>query len=285
ASTPPPRPAPDTPSPYPATRAAPYTPPVHPPTQTARPRPAQPPLPSAPGGGYAYPPAAGSRPNPAFPGAAGGHRTGQWQPQQPRGRNRSVLVAAAVAAAVLIGGGAYLLGQQGADKGSNDAKDGRTGGAAQPGGATPEATGSGGGGKGEAPAPPKGTPYKNLSIPVGYAVMFADQPPRPEDLDVNYEGDFGYSGDMINGDRLATNQSENTMALLAPSEPGSLDGCLANTRYTTSIDVDKVGKGSRICVKTGSGHYGLVTVHGFASKDSPSQYVSVDLTVWRNVTD
>ncbi|MDQ0797955.1 serine/threonine-protein kinase [Streptomyces sp. B1I3] len=297
APTPPPHPAtqaaPSTPPAYPATQAASHTPPVHPPTQAVHPQPApaQPRHPSAPGS-YAYPPTAGypsqqaagapgGYPNRPFPGAAGGHPSGPWQPQQPRKRNRAGLVAAVLAAAALIGGGAYLVGQQDADKGS--AKDSGSGAPKSGGGGTSDAE-AGTGGKSKAPAAPEGTVYKNLSIPVGYAVKFADQPPQPEDLDVNYEGDFGYSGDMINGDSLATNQSENTMALLDPAEPGSLAGCRANTRYTTSIAKDKVGKGDRICVKTGSGHYGLVTLNGFASKDSPSQYVSVDLTVWRNVT-
>jgi hypothetical protein len=124
--------------------------------------------------------------------------------------------------------------------------------------------------------------YKNLTIPEGYTVKFADEPPHPEAGDVNYEGDFGYDSDIVNGDSVATNSSKNTMALQNSGEPSSLAGCRANTRYTTSITQDKIGTGSRICVKTGSGHFGLVTVRAFSSKDSPSKYVTVDLTVWRN---
>lgn len=139
-----------------------------------------------------------------------------------------------------------------------------------------------GSGNNKAPAAPKAAVYNNISISFGYSVRFADEPPQPQKLDVFYEGDFGYAEDMVNGDTLATNQSKNTMALLDSGEPGSLAGCRANTRYTTSITKDKLGKGSRICVKTGSGHYGLVTVRGFAPKESPSQFVGVDLTVWRN---
>jgi serine/threonine protein kinase len=282
------------PSAYLATQAASHMPPVHPPTQPVYPHPAPPrSLRPSVAGGYAYPATAGypaqsvagapgSSPSRPFPGAAGGHPSGPLPPQQPRKQNRAGLVVAVLAVAALIGGGAYLLGQQGADKGSQSAQDGKKSSAPQSGGATSGTADTSG--KSKIPAAPKGAVYKNLSIPIGYAVTFADEPPQPEELDVYYEGDFGYARGMLNDNALATNQSKNTMALLEPAEPGSLAGCRTNTRYTTSIAKDKVGKGSRICVKTGSGHYGLVTLRGFASKDSPSQFVSVDLTVWRNVT-
>ncbi|MEU9101021.1 serine/threonine-protein kinase [Streptomyces sp. NPDC048361] len=290
-----------TPPAYPATQAAaPTPPPVHPPTQSAphTPPPSHAPAQHAaypnsvppqavqpPVGGYGYPGAPGGPMTPA-PGAPHGyphHTVGQpsagFPPQAPRKRNRAGLIVAGVAAAALIGAGAYMVGQF-AGSGSDDAKDGAKNSASQPGGtASGKGTGTG---KSKAPAAPKASVYNDISIPEGYSVMFADEPLRPQHLDPYYEGDFGYAEDMVNGDALATNQAKNTMALLDASEPGSLDGCRANTRYTTSIGKDKVGKGSRICVKTGSGHYGLVTVRGFASKDAPSQYVSVDLTVWRN---
>ncbi|MFD5103328.1 serine/threonine-protein kinase [Streptomyces albidochromogenes] len=285
APTPPPSPAhpatqaaPGSSSAYLATQAAPHTPPVHPPTQPVHPHPApsQPLRPPA-AGPHAYAPTAG---HPAA-GAAGGHPSGPVPPQQPRRQNRAGLVATGLIVAALIGGGAYVLGQQDSDKGSQSARGSKGSSAPQP-GATPGTADTGA--KSKAPQAPKGAVYRNLSIPIGYSVMFADEPPQPEDVDVFYEGDFGYAADMVNGDALATNQSKNSLALLGPGEPGSLAGCRANTQYTTSITKDKLGKGSRICVKTGSGHYGLVAVQGFSSKDSPSQFVSVDLTVWRNVT-
>ncbi|MET9365038.1 serine/threonine-protein kinase [Streptomyces sp. NPDC006632] len=317
APTPPPQPAhpptqaaPPNSAAYPATQAAAHTPPpVHPPTHSAPHTPPPSHAPTQPAypnsvqpqavhphavGGYAYPqnahpqnagqplaPAAGTPhgyPNYAVPGTGAG-----FPPQAPRRRNRAGLIVAGVAVAALVGGGAYMVGHL-AGSGSNDAKDGARSSASQSGGAASGAgAGTGAGtGKSKAPTAPKPAVYNNISIPQGYSVTFADEPPRPQQLDVNYEGDFGYSRDIVNGDALATNQSKNTLALLDAGEPGSLDGCRANTRYTTSITADKVGKGSRICVKTGSGHYGLVTVLGFASKDAPSQYVSVDLTVWRN---
>ena len=291
------------------TQAAAHTPPAHPPTQAARhtPPPVHPPTqpvrsqsaPPAAAGPYGYPPTAGyathagagargGYPNGPVPGTPWGYPTGPMSPQPPRKQHRVALVVVGVAVAALIGGGAYMLGNQGAGDGSQNAKGSKqsstpqSGSAPQSGGATPSAGDTGG--KSKAPAAPKGAVYKNLDIPAGYTVTFADDPPHPEDLDVNYEGDFGYDSDLVLGNGVTTNSSKNTMALLESGEPGSLAGCRADTRYATRIETDKLSKGSRICVKTGSGHYGLVTVRGFSSKDEPSQFISVDLTVWRNVT-
>ncbi|MEV6548975.1 serine/threonine-protein kinase [Streptomyces sp. NPDC051597] len=283
APTPPPQPAhpptqaaPATPPAYPPTQTAPHTPPAHPPTQPAYPRPVQP-YPAQPHSvqpQYVHPPA---------PGTVTDRSRGAGQAQPPRKRNRAVPVVAVAVAAALIGVGGYLVsqlsdGDSNADKPAHGGSDKNS---AQPGSSTP-GTGAGSA-KSKPPATPQGAVYKNISITRGYSVKFADEPPQPQKMDVFYEGDFGYAEDIVNGDALATNQSKNTMALLEPGEPGTLDGCRSNTRYTTSITKDKVGKGARICVKTGSGHYGLVTVLGFAPKESASQFVGVDLTVWRNV--
>ena len=70
--------------------------------------------------------------------------------------------------------------------------------------------------------------------------------------------------------------------LLDPSQQGSLETCRADTRFTENIATEKLSKGRQVCVFTGTGHIGLVTVQGFSSEDSPSKYMSLDLTVWRN---
>ncbi|WP_406214393.1 serine/threonine-protein kinase [Streptomyces decoyicus] len=267
--------APTPPQPvHPPTQADPHTPPVHPPTQPVHPQSVRPPA----AGGYTYPPTTGYPP----PTVAGSYPSGTVSPPPRSKRNRAGLVIAGLAVAALIGGSAYMAGQQDADNGSENAQGSKDSRGPQSGGGTSGAGDTSG--KSKAPAAPKGAVYNSLNIPIGYTVTFADEPPRPEQSDVFYEGDFGYANDIVNGDAIATNQTKNTMALLESGEPGSLAGCRANTRYTTSILKDKLSKGSRICVKTGSGHYGLVTVHGFASKDASSQFVSVDLTVWRNVS-
>ena len=44
----------------------------------------------------------------------------------------------------------------------------------------------------------------------------------------------------------------------------------------------KVSRGSRFCVLTDSGHVALVTYQGKAPASDPSDYVRLDVTVWRN---
>ncbi|MGW9431812.1 serine/threonine-protein kinase, partial [Streptomyces decoyicus] len=232
------------------TQAAAPTPPqpVHPPTQPVHPQSVRPPA----VGSYTYPPTTGSPP----PSVAGGYPSEAVSPPPRSKRNRAGLVVAGLAVAALIGGSAYMAGQQDADHASENAQGSNDSRGPQSGGGNSGADDTSG--KSKAPAAPKGAVYNNLNIPIGYTVTFADEPPRPEQSDVFYEGDFGYANDIVNGDAIATNQTKNTMALLESGEPGSLAGCRANTRYTTSILKDKLSKGSRICVKTGSGHYGLV---------------------------
>lgn len=70
--------------------------------------------------------------------------------------------------------------------------------------------------------------------------------------------------------------------LLDPAQPGSLAACRADTRFTKNIYVDKLSPGRQICVTTGTGHLALVTVKAFSAEDSPSTYMTLDVTVWRN---
>ncbi|MGE7078491.1 hypothetical protein ACQKH1_09230 [Staphylococcus capitis] len=72
------------------------------------------------------------------------------------------------------------------------------------------------------------------------------------------------------------------MVLLNNAEHGSLATCRRVTRYAENIHLSQLSKGSQICVHTVSGHIGLVTYRGAAGRSSPSDYITVDLTVWRN---
>ncbi|MFC5029658.1 serine/threonine-protein kinase [Streptomyces fildesensis] len=288
-----PQPAPPaTPQPgYQPTQAVPPTaPPLHPPTQPvnhqpvhpqqAQPQPGlpqqahpqqfpqqaqpmqHPQQPRPPMGGYAYPPTNG-------PGRPGG-----FLPLPPK-KKRTGLVVAGVIVALLVGSAVYSAINKGDDKKSSSNQSTKT----------PSATGGTTGnqtGQSSAPVDPKPASYTGLNIPGGYTLTFADEPPRPEKADVNYEGDFGYAPDHISGTHVATNSSKNTLALVMPGEPATLAGCRANTRYATSILKETLTKGSKICVTTESGHIGLVTIRGFGSEHTDSEYVTVDLTVWRN---
>lgn len=281
---PPPAPQPG----HPPTQAVPPSaPPLHPPTQPVHHQPVhqpqvhqpqfhqqqpvhqqptqmhqQPPRP--PMGGYAYPPAAGP-----------GGRPGGFLPLPPK-KSRKGLVIAGIVVAALVASAAYANSHKG------DAKDtGRSGSSSK---ATTSGASGTGGGQSSAPADPKPLSYTGIDIPGDYTLTFADEPPRPKrtEVGVYYDGDFGYSTDHIVGAAVATHQGKNTLALVMPGEPATLAGCRANTRYAESIKKETLSKGSKICVTTKAGHIGLVTIRGFGSEKTESEYVTVDLTLWRN---
>lgn len=70
--------------------------------------------------------------------------------------------------------------------------------------------------------------------------------------------------------------------LLDPGQEGSLAACRADTRFTKNLYLNKLSKGRQVCVTTGTGHMGLLTVQGFSAEGSPSTYMTLDVTVWRN---
>lgn len=122
---------------------------------------------------------------------------------------------------------------------------------------------------------PKPVEYKGVDIPYGYALRFADEPVKPfePEVGVNYE-DLGWDSDGF--------YSSGTLVLLEESQEGSLSTCKGNTRYTDHVPQERVLKGSQVCIITEAGHVGLVTMRDTSPKDSPSEYVTVDLSVWHN---
>ncbi|MDX3279429.1 serine/threonine-protein kinase [Streptomyces scabiei] len=168
-------------------------------------------------------------------------------------------------------------------KGLTDSSSGSSGGTS---------AGTGGGSSGSSESKPKSDPkpvtYKGVNIPGNYYVRFADSPPKPLDseMGVSYEddGDFYYYSDSLFGEKKLGSSSEK-LVLLNNSQKGSLETCRNETRYTASVKLGQVAKGSQMCVRTNSGHMGLVTFQGAPASGDPSDYVSVDITVWRNAEE
>ncbi|MFD5321937.1 hypothetical protein ACFWI8_34505, partial [Streptomyces sp. NPDC127098] len=131
----------------------------------------------------------------------------------------------------------------------------------------------------EPPAEPEPVTYEDLSISDYYVISLWEDPPRPVRAEAGpgYEGDLGYSGsDFILEPRLLTS-GDNTLALLRQDETGSLDTCRSVTRYTDVLVIEEEAPpGSEICLTTTAGDIGLITV-----KDYTTEYVTIDLTVWR----
>jgi hypothetical protein len=126
---------------------------------------------------------------------------------------------------------------------------------------------------------PKPVTYKGINIPDGYYVQFADSPPKP----LNDDDGF-YSGDLSYYDRDLRSGNDR-IVLLNNAQQGSLKTCREETRYAESVSLSQLSKGSQFCVHTGSGHIALVTFRGTASENDPSDYVSLDFTIWRNAEE
>ncbi|MFI6033051.1 serine/threonine-protein kinase [Streptomyces sp. NPDC051315] len=126
---------------------------------------------------------------------------------------------------------------------------------------------------------PKPVTYQGVNIPDGYYVQFADSPPKPlnDDVDIYYS-DLYYYDDALRS-------SDDKIVLLNNAQQGSLQTCREETRYAESVSLSQLSKGSQFCVHTGSGHIALVTFRGTAPQSDPSDYVSLDLTIWRNAEE
>ncbi|MFJ6697601.1 serine/threonine protein kinase [Streptomyces sp. NPDC091272] len=198
-----------------------------------------------------------------------------WTPQPPpRKKMPGGVLALIVIAAVLlpVGGCAALLANM-----ADDARKDRAGGGASSG---PSRSADG---KGSARPDPKPVSYKGVNLTRNYYIRFADSPPRPiDDSDAAYndDADFYY---WSNDHYLGSNGEK--ISLLNNSQKGSLGTCRDETRYTERLTLSQVSPGSQICVHTRSGHIGLVTFRGRSSASDPSDYVTLDLTLWRNAEE
>ncbi|MEV3858974.1 serine/threonine-protein kinase [Streptomyces sp. NPDC050095] len=207
---------------------------------------------------------------------------GHPRPLPPRKSSNKGPILAAAAALVLgvLGVTAYNAVKD------NDKGDDKSSGSGQSSSAPQETGSSGsgdqsgsstGGGEQKPVADPSPAAYKGINLTRGYHLSFSDDPVRPQEgEDLNY--DLSYD----TGDYLDAESEGGKLVLLDPGQQGSLETCRNDTRFTETIETNKLSKGRQVCVITGSGHLGLITVLGFAAEDSPSQYMTMDLTVWRN---
>ncbi|WP_433547826.1 serine/threonine-protein kinase [Streptomyces sp. CA-294286] len=267
------------------------------------PPPAAPGMPPAPPGGPATPPPyPGSYPGQPsqptavpYPGPGGpGHPThpthtpqhslhaapypmqpqASWAPPPPKKKMSGGVVALIVVAAVLLpvgGCAAYLVSLT--DNLTDDSKRDRSSSSA----------GSTGGASGKPRPDPKPVTYKGVNLTNDYYVRFSDSPPRPiHSGDAAYEADsdFYYWSD----ERYLGSRSKK-ISLLNNSQQGSLRTCRDETRFTERLTLSQVSPGSQICVHTKAGHIALVTYRGRSSASDPSDYVTLDLTLWRNAEE
>ncbi|GAA3376962.1 hypothetical protein GCM10020367_50730 [Streptomyces sannanensis] len=130
-----------------------------------------------------------------------------------------------------------------------------------------------------AKTPPKADPpvkYSGIDLTSGYDLSLSDEPVTPRQSD----GDIGY-----NSVGALESAGGAQMVLLQGGQQGSLETCRTETRFTTYIERDKISAGARICLQTSAGNVGLVTVKSFSPESDPSNYIKLDLTVWRKALE
>lgn len=201
------------------------------------------------------------------------------QPPKKSGKKGLLIALAAVLVFAVAGSAtAYVLlkdkdkGGQAQGSGSSQDKGKETGqaGGDPTGSAKPSA-------KTSAKADPQPTEHKGINLTAGYHLTLGDEDIRPQDGE-----DGGYELSYDTGGYLDAETSDGNMVLLDPGQEGTLAVCRAETRFAKNIYLTKLSKGRQICVTTGTGHMALVTVQGFSPENSPSKYMTLDLTVWRN---
>ncbi|MEW2631425.1 serine/threonine-protein kinase [Streptomyces sp. NPDC048389] len=206
-------------------------------------------------------------------------------------RNLAVAVLVTLAVGGAAGAGAYLA-LSGDDKDNSDQSQSQS---ESKGGASADGTPEQQTPSGDTPAPdadgddldtapgdtvpaPEPKTYTGLDIVDNYHIFLDHDPVKPLDDDSN--PDLEYEGSIS---RIDTENAR--MILLRTGQTGDLDTCRSDTRYTRTIDMGLLSKGSQICVLTDSGHVGLVTYQGKSSENDASRFITVDVTVWRNTMD
>ncbi|MFF3837866.1 serine/threonine-protein kinase [Streptomyces sp. NPDC001930] len=231
-----------------------------------------------------YPPS--SYPHPGAPG--GPMSTPPGAPRRSAKKGLLVALAAVVAFGAVGGVTAYTLlkDKEQTNGAANDKPNDKPSGTGGPTASDTTGTGDTGDTAGTSGTPSAKPPtasavkpadFKDINLTAGYHLTLGDEVVRPQDGE-----DGGYELSYDTGGYLDSESSGGTMVLLDPGQVGSLDVCRAETRFTQDVYVNKLSQGRQLCVTTGTGHIGLVTVKGISPEDSPSTYMTLDVTVWRN---
>ncbi|MEE1753838.1 serine/threonine-protein kinase [Streptomyces sp. SP18CS02] len=211
------------------------------------------------------------------------------QPAAPRRRSRAglIAVAAALVFAVAGGGTAYVL-LGGGDKDGAKTNEARQDPSKGTGGGdtaddAPATGGTGDGAPADRKSPPAQPPkapepvdYKNVDLTSGYEISLADDPVKPKEGSSAYDLHYSVGLSANDGARLV---------LLRNGQDATLETCTSETRFATYISKSKLSKGSQLCLQTSAGDVALLTIQGFPPESDPSDYISLDLRVWRGAMD
>lgn len=226
-------------------------------------------------------------PAPYNPAAATG-QTAAAAPKKKTARNLAIAVVVTLVLGVAVGGGTYFA-LSGDDKDKGNQSQGKGGSDKQSPTPKPDGTPSGpadggdGGNSVDSPpdepvADPTAKTYTGINLVDRYHLTLDDDPLKPvsddSPLDVYYS-DISEHIRTENGRYI----------LLRTGQAPTLDTCRNETRYATSIELDVLSKAANFCVLTDAGHVGVVTYQGKSPDTDPSQFITLDVTVWRNAID
>jgi serine/threonine protein kinase len=198
-------------------------------------------------------------------------------PLPPKKRNKGLIVLAVIGAIVVLGIVSSVLRSFGGNSDTgNDAGAGTTAGTT---GSSDKGAGTSGSSHtpSHKPAPPKAASFPGIQLANGYHLEFADEALQPRE---GMDDDFYYYCGSVTPCQFASYTTK--MVLLTPDEKGSLDTCLSDTRYTTTIERARLSAGSQICARTETGSVILITYKRASADSDPSVNVVIDVKVWRN---
>ncbi|MFD7321718.1 protein kinase [Streptomyces sp. NPDC059875] len=132
-----------------------------------------------------------------------------------------------------------------------------------------------------APQPPS-TTYGGIRMTAKHDLFLADRPVRSRADSGSYDEDLTYAVYSSGAVVAPGSTSRSQLTRLAPRAAGTLDSCLAQTGSEKYVWVKDLAVGDRLCLISGTGHVGLISFRGTAPSPDTTDYITVDVKVWRN---
>ncbi|WP_330302647.1 MULTISPECIES: serine/threonine-protein kinase [unclassified Streptomyces] len=136
-----------------------------------------------------------------------------------------------------------------------------------------------------AAAQPATETYTGIRMTASHDLYLGDRPPGPKADTGTSDEDFTYAVYSSGAVVAPGSTSQSQLTRLAPRAAGTLDSCLAQTGSEKYLWVRDLAVGDRLCVVSGTGHVGLITFRGTAPSPDTTDYITVDIKVWRNAVD
>ncbi|MFD9029717.1 protein kinase [Streptomyces sp. NPDC059567] len=135
-----------------------------------------------------------------------------------------------------------------------------------------------------APQPPA-TTYGGIRMRTKQDLYLADRPVRAKADAGTIDEDLTYAVYSSGAVVAPGSTSRSQLTRLAPRAAGTLQSCLAQTGSEKCVWVRDLAVGDRLCLISGTGHVGLITFRGTAPSPGTTDYITVDVKVWRDAVN